>query len=526
MNTPRLPTITLIGLGPGDPALLTRAAWELLETAPFIYTPVPDHPALADVPPGKLRRLPGDEPRAAATFLIEQAAMNGGACCALPGHPRDHHLAAAVQPPCPEAPLYTVRMVPGISLIDMFCEALAIAGRGTGLQVLDAATLLFQPAASAAQASPAWCEIQGVGVYTPPIVPYPCTPTQPALIWTSWTTDHAPLSLVQRLHEILLLRYPPAHQLRCVGLDAYGRVERVRDIALRNLPHDCELYASTAIYLPPLDSASNRRSFEGLEWVAARLLGPDGCPWDREQTHQSLRAGLLEETYEVLEALDSGDMPALAEELGDLLLQVVVHSEMARQAGSFSLQEVLEHITTKLIRRHPHVFGDLAVEGAGAVLHNWEQIKAQELAEKGRRRTSALDGIPAVLPALATAQKLVTKAARMGFDWDERAEVVAKVREELEELVQVCAHDPAPSDDTHSRRAEEFGDLLFAAANLARWLDLDAESALREANAKFCRRFAYVEQAADAQGHNLRDLPKAEMLALWQRAKEAAQREM
>jgi tetrapyrrole methylase family protein / MazG family protein len=215
----------------------------------------------------------------------------------------------------------------------------------------------------------------------------------------------------------------------------------------------------------------------------------------------------LEETHEVLEALDANDPDALSEELGDLLLQIMLHSEMARQAGDFDFGDVTAQIASKLIRRHPHVFGDLAVSGSGDVLRNWEAIKAQEHAEKGKSRTSLLDGVPVSLPALAAAQKIGEKAAKVGFDWPDLAGVWAKVHEEIAEIQ---AAEP-------QQRSEEFGDLLFVLARLASWLDVDVETALREANAKFRRRFAACERLAD--GRDLKQMTAHELDRLWEQAK-------
>jgi tetrapyrrole methylase family protein/MazG family protein len=267
--------------------------------------------------------------------------------------------------------------------------------------------------------------------------------------------------------------------------------------------------AAYLIAVPALPAAADQRGLEGLHWVVTRLLGPGGCPWDVRQTHQSLRTALLEETHEVLEAIDSGDMLALAEELGDLLISIVGHSEMARQAGHFRLEDVLELVTSKLIGRHPHVFGDLSVDGEGQVLHNWEQIKAAELAAKGKARASALDGIPPTLPALAAAQKLGKKAARTGFNWQSVDQVWNKVAEELSEL-----RSAATAND-RAAIAEEFGDLLFVLGRLAAWLEIDAETALREANAKFRRRFTAVEQLAAERGLALNELDGLTLLKLW-----------
>jgi tetrapyrrole methylase family protein / MazG family protein len=220
----------------------------------------------------------------------------------------------------------------------------------------------------------------------------------------------------------------------------------------------------------------------------------------------------------VLEALDADDMDALAEELGDLLGHIVSHSEMGRQAGLFDLGDVCAGIVTKLIRRHPHVFGDLSVSGSGEVLRNWDVIKQAERAEKGQAQRGTLDGIPAGLPALAAAQELTRKAAKRGFEWHTLDGVWNKLDEELAELREAAAINEG--DPERGRRVEEeLGDLLFVAANLARWLSVDAESALRVAEAKFRRRFAHLERRAQEQGRDLRELSIGELLGLWEEAK-------
>lgn len=502
--------IVLIGLGPGDPALLTRAAAAALDEATAVYTSTPGHPALAHLPPALLHPLPA---HAAAQHLTEQAARAGSVLCALPGSPSDHALTAQLG----DGPV-ALRSIPGISIADTCRAALGDAGFGAGLQIIDADGLQRSawedlPGASRDPADAPWCEMQGLGPYVPPRLPYPLLPTRPALIITQYAAAAAsPNADSAALRDRLLLRYPATHPLRLLQLDDGGQAVRVWEAALHDLAAE-DSAGISAVYVPPLDVVADRRGLDGLEWVSARLLGPGGCPWDRRQTHQSLRYALLEEAYEVLEALDNGDMPAMAEELGDLLLSIVVHSEMARQGGHFALSDVLDHVTSKLIRRHPHVFGEVAVSGTGDVLTNWEQIKAAELAEKGRDRSSALDGIPAAIPALAAAEKMVWKAARAGFDWQTSEEVWAKLHEELDELREASEqNDPA-------HLSEEFGDVLFAAANVARWLQIDAETALREANAKFRRRFVRLEGLVRAQGNSMPAMSLDAKLALWREAK-------
>lgn len=300
---------------------------------------------------------------------------------------------------------------------------------------------------------------------------------------------------------------------------------------------------------PPPESDPFRR----LVAIMERLLDPDGCPWDREQTHESLKPYVIEEAYEVCEAVDAGDAEALREELGDLALQVVFHAALARREKAFDIDDVMSEICAKLIRRHPHVFGDVDVEGAQGVLRNWEQIKREEKERKARERAaaangeanaasappphglqaddaggaasapptaapagpvpSALDGVPRALPALTRATRVQEKAARIGFDWDRTEEVWKKVEEELRELREA----EASGDTKHI--SEELGDLLFALVNLSRFLGVHAEESLQLTNNKFIRRFRRVETFARARGLDLSRMTLPEMDALWDEAK-------
>jgi len=251
--------------------------------------------------------------------------------------------------------------------------------------------------------------------------------------------------------------------------------------------------------------------FDELVQIMERLRAPGGCPWDREQTHQSIRKYVIEEAYEVAEAIDRDDPQELCSELGDLLLQVVFHAQMAREAGRFDVDDVCRAVVEKMRRRHPHVFGDVAVSGAAEVVRNWEQIKARERGEAA----SAVDGVPRALPALQRAERIGEKAARVGFDWPDAAGVLAKVDEERAEL----AH--AMTQDDRQRVADELGDLLLATANLARKLDIEPERALSSAIDRFERRFRSVETTARAEGRDLAALPAEELDRRWQRAKRA-----
>ena len=264
--------------------------------------------------------------------------------------------------------------------------------------------------------------------------------------------------------------------------------------------------------------------FEKLVAVQARLRAPGGCPWDREQTHRSLRTYLLEEAYEVLEALESGSDTKFAEEMGDLLLQIVFHSQIAREEGRFTVSDVIREIHDKMIRRHPHVFGEAHARNSAEVLRNWEQIKAEERrsgtkknSESGKAsagEASLLDGVSHALPATLEGFQLTRKAARIGFDWDDASGVIAKMQEETEELRN------ALNNRDQQKVEEELGDMLFAAVNLSRFLHIDPEISLKKANAKFSRRFRAMERMARKTGREFKDLPREEMEALWEATKE------
>lgn len=249
--------------------------------------------------------------------------------------------------------------------------------------------------------------------------------------------------------------------------------------------------------------------------VMARLRGPDGCPWDKEQTPESLKPSLVEETYEVLEALDSENPSDLCEELGDLLLQIVFHAQIAQERGDFSMQDVIDSIHAKLLHRHPHVFGDAVVTGTSEVLANWERIKAKEHEKKDKVRHSILDGIPRGIPALNEALKLGSKASRVGFDWKESAGIVAKIREEVDELEAMLDQGHDHTDEIK----EEVGDVLFSVVNLCRFLNVDPETSLKLTNHKFKRRFQYIEQRLKDREMSVQDCSLEELENLWQEAK-------
>ncbi|HET7737964.1 MAG TPA: nucleoside triphosphate pyrophosphohydrolase, partial [Tepidiformaceae bacterium] len=302
----------------------------------------------------------------------------------------------------------------------------------------------------------------------------------------------------------LLESYPPEHEVAV--LHALGSAsEAIRRMPLAELDHGPLGYLDT-LYIGPIDPIADVRRFDGLKAIVDRLNAPDGCPWDREQTHLSLRPHLLEEAYEALEAIDEGDPVHLAEELGDVLLQVLMHAAIARREGEFEFGDVASHIATKLVRRHPHVFGDATASTAEEVYQNWDQLKKAE-----KQRESQLDGVPTTLPALAASQSLQGRARRSGFDWPDIEGPLEKLQEEIGELAR--APDAA-------NREDEFGDVLFVLANVGQRLGIDAEQALRGANLKFRRRFGTMERLVAERGVDFGGLGLPGMDLLWDEAKE------
>jgi tetrapyrrole methylase family protein/MazG family protein len=255
-------------------------------------------------------------------------------------------------------------------------------------------------------------------------------------------------------------------------------------------------------------SQADLGEFETFRRIVQRLRGPGGCPWDSKQTHESLKPYLVEECYEVLEAIEENDMSALSEELGDLWLQIVLHSQIAEESAEFKLGDVLRRINTKLIHRHPHVFRGKKVKDAEDVSFNWQELKGQE--KPGH--PSLLAGIPKGMPALACSQSMGRRAASAGFDWEQADDIIDKLVEEVQELRKAA---------TQEEKVHEFGDILLVLANIARSMDIEAESALRQANARFMRRFQHIEEACRAKGVNFKALSMAGMDRLWNDAKKA-----
>jgi tetrapyrrole methylase family protein/MazG family protein len=480
-----MPGITIVGLGPGNPAHLTREAWEVLSAAPEVHLRTARHPTVAGLPASvavhSFDEVYEREPEFGAVYeaiaarVLALGERPEGVVYGVPGHPSVAEATVGLIAARAAAAGLPVRIVPGLSFVEVTLTALGVDAL-PNLQLADALDL-------AARHHPSF------------------HPDAPALIAQLYAA-----SVAGDVKLTLMNQYPDDHAVALVHAvgTADERVERLPLYELDRSPHIAHL---TTLYVPPLPAAS---ALETLQETVAHLRAPDGCPWDKEQTHQTLRTTLLEEAHEVLEAIDANDPAAMREEFGDLLLQVVLQSQIAIEDGEFSLAEVIAGLNEKLIRRHPHVFGDVKVSGVGQVLENWEKIKAVERKNGEKPDYGALGQVPPSLPGLAQSAILQRRAARVGFDWPDISGVIDKVREELAELE--GAGDAAERED-------ELGDVLFAVVNWARWLDIDPESALRQTNAKFRKRFAKIEAAAKAQGKAVNELSLEEMEAVWQAAK-------
>jgi tetrapyrrole methylase family protein/MazG family protein len=475
--------ITIVGLGPGEPDLLTMEAWQVLQSAHEIYLQTRKHPIVEALPSSivihsfdDLREHPGalEVDKEIASHILGLGTREEGVIYAVSGHP---FFGDASVPPIltlAEEHDLPIRVVEGLSRVEPLCTRLRLDPQD-GLQLTDATNLARRH--------------------------YPeFSPDVPLLIGQLSGRDVA-----AEVKSVLVMVYPDDHSVTLVA--AAGTPA----MSLCVMPL-CELDRCegtdnlTWLYVPRILGPSSPAAFQE---VVARLRGPDGCPWDREQTHRSLRPYLLEEAHEVLSALDNENLMSLREELGDLLLQVLLHTQIAIEQREFRMSDVVSYVVAKLKRRHPHVFGDVHVANSDEVLANWEQIKRLEGGHQ--RRQGILEGIPDSMPALARAQAVQRRAARVGFDWPDAHGVWAKVEEEQEELREAT---PGAAQEA------ELGDLLFSLVNLARWLHADAECALREATARFEQRFREMEQRCAAQGCQLADLDASELDELWNQAKE------
>lgn len=480
-----MPGITLLGLGPGDPQLLTRAAWDVLESSGQVWLRTRQHPVAAHLPKKLVVHTFDDLYENGESFegvyttivdkIVELGSTPEGVVYAVPGDP---FIAEAT---CPEISRrgtqlgLPVKIINGVSFLEPVCAALGI-DPFPHLMLMDGIELsqAHHPA-------------------------FP--PDKPVLIAQVYSR-----LVAAEIKVTLNSVYPDDHTVRLVHA-AGTSDELVEDLQLYEIDRSRHIGLLTILFVPPLHEGS---SFEAFQEIVAHLRAPDGCPWDREQTHSTLRPHLIEEAYEALAAMDAESSEKMKEEFGDLLLQIVLNAQIASENGDFTMADVVSGIHEKILRRHPHVFGDVTLKDVKGVLTNWEKLKAAERETSDEPTKGLMDGVPLALPALTQAQEYQDRAARVGFDWKEVEGVLDKVAEEILEVRQVT---------NESELMAELGDLFFALVNLARWKNVDAEAALRAANMKFKKRFSYIEHNAKEQGRNLSDMSLDEMEALWQAAK-------
>jgi tetrapyrrole methylase family protein/MazG family protein len=479
---------TIVGLGPGDGRYLTREAWRVLSGAGSIAVRTSRHPAVADLPDG-VRVISFDDVYESTGSFEEvyasitknvlemgRVAEKGGAdvVYAVPGHPLVGESTVTAILAQAEAEGLAVEIVDGLSFVEPTLTALG-QDAFEGLQLFDALD---------------------IARYSHP----PINSDLPALlgqVYDRFVASEVKLALMSHYdddHEVVLVHGAGTAGQSLERLPLY-RIDRSDDIG-----------HLTSLFVPPLSFAG---SLAALAETVAYLRGPEGCPWDQEQTSQSLRAGFLEEASEVLQAIDDEDYPAIGEEMGDMFYHLVMQAQIAGEQEEFRLNEVIGGIISKLIRRHPHIWGDVDVTDSDEVIRNWEAIKDEEN-HGSPNGESVLNSVPYTLPALARAQKIQQRASRVGFDWPEIEGVQAKVVEEFDEV---------RAAGTNEERQMELGDLLFALVNWVRWLDVDAESALRDATRRFEGRFRLVERFAAERRLKLAAMSIEALDELWEEAK-------
>lgn len=512
-----------MGLGAGSFAQLTLGVWEILQNSELLYLRTAKHPMVDDLCKRGIKFRTFDylyeekddfaqiyEGIAEELLLkikeaeppVEQLVY------AVPGHPLvgEKSVKLLLEKAAGEAGV-KVRVFEGISFVDSLLNLLQL-DLTTGFTILDALSF-----------TKGHLNLGHHQIFTQ--------------VYSRFVASELKLTLLEL--------YPPEHQVTVIRAAGIPGQEEKQAVALAELDHHASSFDHlTSVYVPPLLTRDTvcRYPLDPLTSVIDRLLAPDGCPWDREQTHATLKKCLLEETYEVLEAIDEGDMVQLREELGDVLLQVVFHAALADRRGDFDLNEVVEEVTAKMIRRHPHVFGEVEVKNSADVLINWEKIKKREKGHTGSQG-KIMDSVNKALPALLMAEEVQKKARKVGFDWSDIKDPLAKVLEEYHELkevlnVQAQGEQAAPANGPEKNRGgnsqkepkqrsntaeDELGDLLFAVVNVARFLGVSAEAALFKAVRKFIRRFSYIEQEIAEKSLKWEDIDVKSLDIIWERAK-------
>lgn len=495
-------TITVVGLGSGDAGQLTLDVWNRLRRAERLYVRTERHPVMSLLQEEGTAYRSFDEVYEARddfpavyeeiTRALIAAAQDGGSVVyAVPGHPMVAE--ATVKLLAERCPAEGIRLEirGGESFLDQAFIRLGFDPI-EGFQLLDASGL------KRSMINPRLHTVIGQ-------------------VYDTFTASEVKLGLMEV--------YPDDYEViaaHALGVEGQEEIHRVPLYELDRL----EGYGNLSLIYVPRSEADEvlNGTFDKLHEIVATLRSPEGCPWDREQTHQSIRKNFIEETYEVLETIDDDDPVGMQEELGDVLLQIMLHAQMEEETGTFSAYDVIRGLNEKLIFRHPHVFGDKAAADSESALRNWEQMKAEEKRRKGRdaERKSILDGVPRDLPALMKARELQHKAAKVGFDWDRIEDVLDKLAEELQELREaISLAETAKGGDQHRAHAvEELGDVLFAAVNAARFLGADPEEALTGTNRKFIRRFQYIEEQLRINGKSFDQTDLLEMEKWWQEAKQ------
>ncbi len=481
--------IEIVGLGAGDLSQIPYGVYKKIMQAERLYLRTKEHPVIAELEAEGLTYTSFDsiyekhqEFEAVyqeITAILLERARSEEVVYAVPGHP----LVAerAVQLLLEKGPVQGIDIVigGGQSFIDALFQALKI-DPVDGFQLLDGTAL----GADSLQ------QDQHIII---------------SQVYDQFVASEVKLTLMER--------YPDDYEITIVTA-AGSSQEEILTIPLYELDRNVKVNNLTSVYVPPVkDEKILYKNFAKLREIVRILRGPDGCPWDKEQTHQTLKKYLIEETYEVIDAIDQEDFDHLIEELGDVLLQVMLHAQVGEDEGYFTVADVIESISEKMIRRHPHVFGTTQVSGTEEVLQNWQEIKNQEKGESAA--SSILDGVSLSLPNLLRAFELQKKAAKVGFDWQELSPALAKVKEELQEFEDELTGTKEASESAK----KEFGDLLFAFVNVARFLHIHPEEALFETNEKFVRRFHYVEEKVVESGKAFADFTLDELDQFWEAAK-------
>ncbi|MDW7673997.1 MAG: nucleoside triphosphate pyrophosphohydrolase [Bacillota bacterium] len=493
--------IVVVGLGPGDIELITKGVWRWI-TGPYeIFLRTEKHPVVEQLRNEQINIKSFDQVydnedsfgevyNTIVTTLIEQAQLNSTIVYGVPGHPMVAEATVVELIKRGQALGVEVELVPGMSFLDA-CYSLLQIDPSSGMVIHDGLQL----------------KVEELDLSKGQII---------CQVYNNRVASDIKLTLMEKL--------PDEYLVTVVTAAGIPELESVAQVPLYQLDRLTELNHLTSVYIPP----HSRRQDEQQPWdnlchqpnaslapivnVMEELRGEKGCPWDREQTHDTLKKYLIEETFEVIEAIEEKNMYKFCDELGDLLLQIVFHAQIAKENNGFCIEDVVTAITNKMIRRHPHVFGNVAVSDSQEVLNNWDEIKRMEQ-EKADGSPQSVLKVPLGLPGLMKAQKLQQQAAKVGFDWPDTTGVMTKIQEELDELVEAMALE----EQEHT--AEELGDLLFALVNLARFLNLEAEDIMQKSCSKFVTRFRLMEEQARNIGQDLKNIELEQQEILWEKAK-------